>query len=168
LVQIGATKIIWVITHPDVIRHMATTQSMKDIPKEIPMNYTIAFSCSLSKSVWQRMNKVPEKPKPKEKVKEKGKEKDQIEIEKEKIQKSRTIKISNESKSKKWCRKCKHEICICDEFNASLDSNCRICNIVPCMCIKITCESCCEIDCDCEEMQSDFAVRSSFDVKLYK
>lgn len=172
LVQIGATKVIWVVTHPDVIRHIASTQSMKDVPKEIPTNYTIAFSCSASKSVWQRVNNgkksssVTEKPK--QNIPKKEEKDDEIEKEKEKIQRSRTIQLTSQPNHKKWCRKCKHEICRCDEFNASLDSNCRVCNIVPCMCVKISCESCGETDCDCDEMQSDFAVRSSFDAKLYK
>lgn len=49
LIQIGSRKVIWVVTHTDVIRQFITLQKIEKIPRDITVDCVISAKCMLSR-----------------------------------------------------------------------------------------------------------------------
>lgn len=136
LVQIGSSRVIWVITHTDVMKEILTSQHKKDIPRDIPVTYVVAMTCTLSRVA------NPQQPKtlPVMTMQKKEREREKSKL-KTKITKEKETPI---------CRKCKRNECICDAISASLDSFCQKCQKEPCVCIKHACMDCMTYPCECD------------------
>lgn len=139
LVQIGSMNVIWVITHPDVMRHILTSQKVADIPIDISVKYVVSMSCTLSKAV-RSMHVIQKKP-----------------VKEEMIYKEKAIiKTLKKKTGKPTCNRCKKKKCICEEMKASLDSACKRCGLIPCVCIHVNCYNCGQIQCICARTRSFF------------
>lgn len=138
LAQIGSSKVIWVITHQDVMKEILTAQKSKDIPKEIPVTYVVSMSCTLSRVANpQQQRTIPSTTSRESKQKQKSKEKEK-----------------RGPKVEVLCRKCKKEECICDAIYASLEGFCQRCHKDPCICVKRVCMDCMKFPCECDSNES--------------
>lgn len=62
LIQIGNRKVVWVVTHEEVIRQFAVIHKLSDVPRKIPVDYVISAQCTLSRMSTTVSSETPVKP----------------------------------------------------------------------------------------------------------
>lgn len=122
LIQNGSRKVIWVVTHADVIRHFSVTQKIDDVPRDITVGYVISSTCVLASRLSTMVAQQPE-PVPVKKIKK--------------------------VKKPQGCVRCNRVTCICDAISASLGNTCLRCGKIPCHCTPKGCSSCGQLQCIC-------------------